>query len=108
MGFFDSFLGSFLGHAAAEAKKENDRSKRQNIAWNNQFDELSIYEEELNNLLKSVGSQEIYIFDANCIDAGRTNQEIRKINNYKEKIHIISIYTKRRERRKENGRNLDL
>ena len=86
MRFFKSFLGNFFGYAAVEAQKECDRKEKENTVWNNKFNELSKYEEELNSLLKSIGSSAIYIFDADSIDGGFADSEIRRIEVYKKQI----------------------
>lgn len=86
MGFFENFLGSFFGYAAVETQKEVERKEKENNVWNNKFNELSQYEEELNSLLKSIGSSAIYIFDVDCIDGGFADSEIRRIEMYKKQI----------------------
>ena len=87
MGFWSNFWGSFFGHAAAETQKNNAQKEKENIEWNNTYNELSRHEEEFNSFLKSIGSPAFYNFDVNCIDEKRVDREIEKIDRLKKQVN---------------------
>lgn len=82
MGFWGSFLGTGIAHVYNEVKKEDIENKK----WNDLHFELSNYETEFQNYLKSVGCKDIYVADYECVNIGNINPEKKKMDNIRNKI----------------------
>lgn len=79
MGFWDSFFCHMAANAISEANKETKRH-------NDLCYQLSDYMQEINNYLKRIGCNQVYIADYGCIDSGSIAIEKRKMDVIKRKV----------------------
>lgn len=82
-----SFFEYFLARNVAKTIKIANKAKQKNKKWNELFNEMSLYEQEFNDFLKSIGSHAMYVFDVECINKGNVIPEKRKIDNYRSEIY---------------------
>lgn len=79
MGFLDSFFGHLVANTINEANKET--KKHNELCY-----QLSDYEIDLNNYLKSVNCGTLYDADWGCIDSGGISSEKRKMDTIRRKV----------------------
>ncbi len=79
MGFFSSFLGHAAANAISEANRET--KKHNDLCY-----QLSDYNAELDDYLKRVGCDAVYIADWSCLDGGSITIEKRKMDAIKRKM----------------------
>lgn len=88
MGFWSSFFGAGVAHAYNDMQKE----KQSNKNWNDLFSEISNYEEQFINWLRSIGCDATYTFDVEAVNNGNISPEKRKIDSYRQKMNeFISL-----------------
>lgn len=77
------FLSSFFGHAAANAINEANKETKKH---NELCYQLSDYNKYLDDYLKKVGCDAVYIADWGCIDSGSIDIEKRKMDTIRKKV----------------------